>query len=266
MNSFCDSHAHIDFETFDEDRGDLIKRAKAAGLEFIINIGINLEGSSNSFYLPQQYPGYVFLAVGIHPNDSMDYEPSMLKRIAELASRPEVVAIGEIGLDFYRDYATPQQQKIALEGQLNLAQSLEKPIVIHERNSAHELVPILLDWYQNLPADSKLKNNPGVMHSFSADLSYVKSLLECNFCFGIGGPITYPNAADKRALVNMLPMENILLETDCPFLAPQKQRGKRNEPAFIPLIAEKIAELRQVSVDEIGQQLTSNARRLFGLY
>lgn len=265
MTSFCDTHAHIDFEAFDEDRDKIIERAKAAGLEFIINIGINFEGSSRSFYLPQQYPGYVYLALGIHPNDSMDYNPSMLLKLRELAKRPEVVAIGEIGLDYYRDYATPQEQKIALEDQLELAQSLEKPIVIHERNSAHELVPILLDWHQNLPSGSKLKQNPGVMHSYSADLSYIESLLACNFCFGIGGPLTYPKAEDKRALVATLPMENMLLETDCPFLAPQQQRGRRNEPSYIPWIAEKIAELRQISIEEVGQKLTQNAKRLFSL-
>ena len=265
MSSFCDTHAHIDFEAFNEDRDQIIERAKAAGLEFIINIGINFEGSSRSFYLPQEYPGYVYLALGIHPNDSMDYEPSVLPKLSELAKKPEVVAIGEIGLDYYRDYTTPQQQKIALEAQLELAASLEKPIVIHERNSAHELVPILLDWYQNLPSGSKLKQNPGVMHSYSGDLSYVEALLACNFCFGIGGPLTYPKAEDKRALVATLPMENMLLETDCPFLAPQQQRGRRNEPSYIPWIAEKIAELRQIPREEVGQKLTQNAKRLFSL-
>ena len=260
---FSDSHAHLDFDSFDPDRGDVIQRAKDIGLQFIINIAIDLPGTRNSIGLAKDYPGFIFATAGIHPNYSADLTESQTIELAELAAQPEVVAIGEIGLDYYRDYATPQQQLTALEIQLSLAQKLDLPIVIHERDSAHELVPILVNWWQNLPESTRIKHNPGVMHAYSADLSYVNTLLECGFCFGIGGPVTYKNAVEKQALVASLPLEKMLLETDCPFMPPQKHRGQRNEPSFIPLIAQKIAEIKGLSIEEVGQQLTNNARRLF---
>lgn len=265
MIPFCDTHAHLDFDDFNPDRNAVITRARANGLQFILNITIDLTSLRNSLKLAKEHPGYVFVAAGIHPNYSASIDQTVLAELKTLAAEPRVAAIGEIGLDFYRDYATPQQQRRALESQLALANQLDLPVVIHERASAHELVPILTGWHQNLPADSPLKRNPGVMHAYSGGTDYVEALLECGFCFGIGGPVTYKNAADKRALVEMLPLENMLLETDCPFLPPHPHRGKRNEPAFIPLIAEKIAEIRALPIQTVGQQLTRNAVSLFGL-
>ncbi len=260
---FSDTHAHLDFDTFNSDREAVIERARTNGLQFIINIAIDLESSHQSLALASQYPGYIFSTIGIHPNYSQDASDDTFNELSDLASEPGVVAIGEIGLDYYRDYATPQQQTKALEVQLDLAQRLELPIVIHERNSAQDLVPVLTKWHNNLPAGSRLKLNPGVMHAYSAELSFIDALLECGFCFGIGGPVTYKNAREKQELVTLLPLEKMLLETDCPFMPPQAHRGQRNEPAFIPLIAQKIAELRGMSIDEVGGQLTSNAIRLF---
>ena len=260
---FSDTHAHLDFDTFNSDREAVIERARTNGLQFVINIAIDLESSHQSLALASQYPGYIFSTIGIHPNYSQDASDDTFNELSDLASKPGVVAIGEIGLDYYRDYATPQQQTKALEVQLDLAQRLELPIVIHERNSAQDLVPVLTKWHNNLPAGSRLKLNPGVMHAYSAKLSFIDALLECGFCFGIGGPVTYKNAREKQELVTILPLEKMLLETDCPFMPPQAHRGQRNEPAFIPLIAQKIAELRGMSIDEVGGQLTSNAIRLF---
>lgn len=263
MAVFCDTHAHLDFEPFDADREAAIERASAIGLRFIVNISIDIESSHKSLALARQYPGFIFSTIGIHPNYSQDIDETTFREIGKLAGNQEVVAIGEIGLDYYRDYATPQQQINALEVQLELAKRLELPVVIHERASAQDLVPFLVSWHKNLPNNSRLKLNPGVMHAFSADLTYVEPLLDCGFCFGIGGPVTYKNAVEKRELVSVLPLKNLLLETDCPFMPPQSHRGQRNEPSFIPLIAQKIAELRGLSLEEVGGQLTSNARRVF---
>ena len=263
MVVFCDTHAHLDFEPFDADREAAIERASAIGLRFIINISIDLESSHKSLALARQYPGFIFSTIGIHPNYSQDIDETTFREIGKLAGNQEVVAIGEIGLDYYRDYATPQQQINALEVQLELAKRLELPVVIHERASAQDLVAILVSWHKNLPDNSRLKLNPGVMHAFSADLTHVEPLLDCGFCFGIGGPVTYKNAVEKRELVSVLPLESLLLETDCPFMPPQSHRGQRNEPSLIPLIAQKIAELRGLSLEEVGGQLTSNARRVF---
>jgi len=260
---YCDTHAHIDFDNFDADRQEVIKKAKDAGLGFIINIGIDIETSQKSVNLVDENPGFIYAAVGLHPNYSSDFSQEVVSKLEILADHAGVVAIGEVGLDFYRDYATPALQKIALSAQLELAERLLLPIVVHERASAYELVPLLTRWQSELPIESAIKARPGVMHAYSGSLELVPELLSAGFYFGIGGPVTYKNAAEKRELVRMLPIERILLETDCPFMPPQAHRGKRNEPAFIPLIAQKIAEIRDLSVDELGEQLTSNARRLF---
>ncbi len=262
---YSDTHAHLDFDSFDLDRDLVIQRAKAVGLRFILNIGIDLEGAEKSIALARQYPDFIYAVVGIHPNYSSNFDASVFRKLETLAKEPEVVAIGEIGLDFYRDHATPEQQHRALEAQLELATRLGLPIVVHERSSAQELVPILTSWQRSLPADHALKSRPGVMHSYSASIDYTHSLLESNFVFGIGGPVTYKNGKDKQALVSALPIESMLLETDCPFLPPHPHRGKRNEPAYIPLIAQKIAEIRGMEVEDIGKQLTKNAGYLFNL-
>ncbi len=265
MIPFSDTHAHLDFEDFNSDRKDVIDRARANGLQFILNISIDLTSLRNSLALARENPGYVFVAAGIHPNYSANFDQTVFGELKMLATETQVVAIGEIGLDFYRDHATPQQQRRALETQLALSEQLGLPIVVHERSSAHELVPVLTGWHKNLSPDSPLKRAPGVMHAYSGGAGYVEAMLECGFCFGIGGPVTYKNAADKRSLVEILPLKNMLLETDCPFLPPHPHRGKRNEPAFIPLIAEKIAEIRALPIEMVGDQLTRNAIALFGL-
>ena len=265
MMNYSDTHTHLDFDNFDQDRPKVITRAKEAGLVFVINIGIDLQTSQRSIELTREFPGFIYAAVGVHPNYSSDFDLETLKRVETLAAQPGAVAIGEIGLDYYRDYATPAQQKVALLAQLELAQRLQLPIVIHERASAHELAPILSQWQAELPLESAIKHRPGVMHAYGGGLVYVPMLLEAGFNFGIGGPVTYKNAEEKRELVRMLPMERMLLETDCPFMPPQAQRGKRNEPGFIPMIAAKIADLRGVTAEEVGEQLTGNAKRLFNI-
>lgn len=262
---YSDTHAHLDFDSFDDDRDLVIERARSAGLQFIINIGIDLDAAEKSIKLARQYPGFIFAAIGIHPNYSSNFDQTMLHDLEGLAKEPEIAAIGEIGLDFYRDHATPHQQHTALEAQLDLASRLKLPVVIHERSSADDLVPILRSWQQGLPADHPLKSRPGVMHSYSGSIDYTQALLESHFSFGIGGPVTYKNGKDKQALVAALPMESMLLETDCPFLPPHPHRGKRNEPAYIPLIAQKIGEIRGLNPEDVGKQLTNNARILFQL-
>lgn len=260
-----DTHAHIDFNAFDADRAQVIERAKQAGLGFMINISIDLETAENSIRLARQNPGFIFTAVGIHPNYTSDYNEKMVEKLECLAHEPEVLAIGEIGLDYYRDHATPEQQRRALFPQLDLAARLHLPIILHERSSAHELVPILIEWQKNLPENSPIKAHPGVMHSYGASLEYLPTLLEAGFYFGIGGPVTYKNAQDKHSLVQLLPLERILLETDCPYLTPHPHRGERNEPAYIPYIASKIAQLKDLSIAEVSTQTAKNAFTLFSL-
>jgi len=262
---YTDTHAHLDDECFDTDRGEVIQRAKDAGLGLLINIGVDQQSAEASLRLARQHPGFMHVAVGIHPNYSSDFDDARLRAIKRFAREPEVLAIGEIGLDYYRDHATPDQQRRALFAQLELADSLNLPVIIHERAAAQELVPLLIAWQQALPPDSPIKQHPGVMHAFGAPPEFLFPLLEAGFYFGIGGPVTYKNAQDKQTLVQNLPLERILLETDCPYLTPHPHRGERNEPSYIPFIAEKIAALKGITPQEVVEQTAKNAFRLFGL-
>ncbi len=263
---FCDTHCHIDFEDYDADRSAVLERAKQANLCFLINPGIDLASSNAAISLSQEYPGFIFAAVGIHPNYVSSMAKGDFKRLSDLAHAQALVAIGEIGLDYYREYSEPAQQREAFLAQLDLAAQCELPVIIHNREASRDLVPILRDWQRGLPVSSRLKQFPGVLHAYSGSLDEALELAELNFTFGLGGPVTYHNGAERRAVAAGLPLEVILLETDAPFLTPHPHRGKRNEPAYIPLIAAEIARLHQRTPEEIGIITTQNAIRLFNLH
>ena len=262
---FCDTHCHLDISAFSEDFETVLQRAVDAGLAFIIIPALDCATAKNALELARQKPEFFYATVGIHPNYAAEVEPGCLSELATLATQPGVVAIGEIGLDYHWDYATPDQQKAVLLPQLELARDLHLPLVIHNRDAAEDLGPILLEWQAALPADHPLKARPGVMHSYTGPEELARDLANAGFYFGIGGPVTYKNGKDKQTLVEMLPRERILLETDSPYLPPHPHRGERNEPAFIPLIAAKVGEIWGISVEEVGKITTSNAKRLFNI-
>jgi TatD DNase family protein len=262
---FCDTHCHIDFEDYDADRSAVLERAKQADLCFLINPGIDLASSKAALSLSQEYLGFIFAAVGIHPNYVNSMAEGDLERLSDLAHTQALVAIGEIGLDYYREYSEPAQQREAFLAQLDLAARCELPVIIHNREASRDLVPILNDWQRGLPAGSRLKRFPGVLHAYSGSLDEALELAELNFAFGLGGPVTYHNGAERRAVAAGLPLQKILLETDAPFLTPHPHRGKRNEPAYIPLIAAEIARLHKRTPEEVGEITTQNAIRLFNL-
>lgn len=260
-----DSHCHLNFEDFDADRQEVVSAALASGVQRIINPGVDLESTPQQLRLAAEYPGFVSLAVGVHPNYSTSWTPDAASAMEALAKNPAVVAIGEIGLDYYRDYAPKDTQQAVLREQLTLAARLGLPVIIHERDSSADLTDMLVDWCHALPSQSPLKQAPGVMHAYNGSLEQVTPLLEVGFCFGIGGPVTYKNAREKHALAAALPLNHILLETDAPFLPPHPHRGSRNEPAYIALVAERVAALRGISVEEVAQVTTQAACRLFNL-
>ncbi|MFZ3070066.1 MAG: TatD family hydrolase [Anaerolineaceae bacterium] len=262
---FCDTHCHLDFDVYDADRQEVVERARAAGIAFIINPGIDLESSQKALQLTLRYPGFIYAAVGIHPNYVGTCAENTLPDLRILAQTPGVVAIGEIGLDYYRHYADPAQQRQVFLQQLELASGMQLPVVIHDRDASQDLVPILTDWYHGLPAESLLKQHPGDLHAYSDNLEIALPLAELGFCFGIGGPITYQNAEERRQVAAGLPPDKILLETDAPFLTPHPYRGKRNEPAYIPLMAAELAKLHGKTDGEIGQITTATAATLFSL-
>ena len=264
MIPFTDTHCHLDFDRFDKDRVQVINRAWKAGLVFILNPGIDLETSQTAIDISKQYSGKIFAAVGVHPNYGKVWTEEIVEKLHELTESPEVVAIGEIGLDYYREHTPHKQQRQMLQEQLTLAEESGLPVVLHSRESTRDLLAMLRSWQQGLvDSGNPLAENPGVLHSYSDDLKSAEDAIDMNFFIGISGPVTFTNAPDRKAVTRALPLERILLETDAPFLAPQRHRGKRNEPAYIPLIAEEIAILHNTSPKVVAEMTYANAMRLF---
>jgi TatD DNase family protein len=260
---YCDSHCHLDFDAFDPDRAQVIERARENGVEVIINAGVDLKSSLSGIELARAYPGTIYAGIGFHPNDANDYAAESIETLRKLAKQPGVVAIGEIGLDYYHDNTPAALQREMFEAQLTLAAELDLPVIIHNREASIDMVPMLRDWVRGLHKILHVKTQPGVLHSFLEDLELAQEMVEVGFVFGIGGPVTYANGQARRTVVSGLPLERILLETDAPFLTPQAHRGQRNEPAYIPLIARQVAECLGVTEEQVAQTTTQNVKSLF---
>ncbi len=259
-----DTHCHLDLNNFDKDRDQVIARAREAGVERLLNPGINLESSINAVNLSKKY-SEVYAAVGVHPNDGLSWKSDSVSQLHKLATHKKVVAIGEIGLDFFRDRTPRELQVKIFREQLNLAAELNLPVIIHSRKALVEVLDILEEWRKNMDhSKSGLAEYPGVLHSFSGDVRLAERTGALNFFIGITGPVTFRNAGDLQDLVIRLPLQGLLIETDAPFLSPHPHRGKRNEPAKVKLVAEKIAELHQEAYNTVTEITTANAVRLFG--
>jgi len=262
LNVFTDTHCHLDFEIFDQDRKEVIERAKQAGLCFILNPGIDLQTSTVTIKLANTYPGFIYAAIGFHPNYGSQWDHNSMHGLKNLAEDHSVLAIGEIGLDYYRDYTPRNLQYDIFLKQLTLAKELDLPVLIHNRDASQDVLPILSDWVKSLPKDSHLKQYPGVLHSYSDTLEVAQTAISLKFMIGITGPVTFNKADERKRIVANLPLESILLETDAPFLTPHPHRGKRNEPAYIPLIAEIIANLHGTNLETVAEITYQNARKL----
>ncbi len=250
-----DTHAHLQDEQFDSDRGEVIARALAAGVERIINIGDTIESSARGVKLAADYPE-LYAAVGIHPQEAGQMQPSHEELLASWAKLPKVVAIGEIGLDYYYEKVSRDRQKEVFIRQLDLARQLHLPVCIHDRDAHGDLMAILA---------KEGKGITGVIHCFSGSWEMARELVRSGWYIGIDGPLTFKNAAKLPEVVCQVPLERLLIETDSPYLAPVPMRGKRNEPAHVIHVARKAAELRQMPFDEFAAATTKNARNLFGL-
>ena len=251
---FIDTHAHVDMGHFDGDREEVIRRAVDEGIGFI-NMGLNIESSRESVSLAESHKG-VYAGVGFHPHEASSFDRSALETLRELARSDSVVAIGEIGLDYYRDNSPREDQREAFKSQLDLACELELPVSIHNRSSTEDLLR-LLGKREEIPA--------GVAHSFFGDYELGKELIDLGFHLGLSGPLTFDGESELKEAVKRFPLERLLLETDCPFLTPVPHRGKRNEPCYVSFIADEIARLKGLSGAEVGEKTTCNARRLFDL-
>jgi len=259
--TLIDTHAHLDFHQFDADRPAVLERARSAGVELLVNVGADLASSRRAVKLAEQYEP-IFAAVGMHPHDAVKLDGATLAELRDLAQQTKVVAVGEIGLDFYRDLSPRDVQRRAFQAQLAWAAKLGKPVIIHDRDAHAEIIEILADWAAEL-SDSPLAGRLGVLHTFSGDAAMAERAIDLGFYISLSGPVTYPNARKLPDIVRALPLERLLVETDCPFLAPHPHRGKRNEPAYVRLVAERIAELKSMSFDDLATATTANARRLF---
>jgi TatD DNase family protein len=268
-----DTHCHLDYEKFDPDREAVIQRAKDAGLIRILVPGLDQRSSAEAVRLAESN-SMVYAAVGFHPTDLEKFSEINFEQIQELVTHPKVVAVGEIGIDYYwvKEEEKRTFQREILKRQLAFAESLNKPVVIHMREendswfggASIDLLDILTEWHNGLTAQNHpLAQKPGVLHSFNGNLETAQKALALNFYIGVTGPVTYKNANEKRQIIRQLPLERLLIETDAPFLAPVPQRGKRNEPAYVRHIADKIGEIHSKNPAEIAAITTENARRLF---
>jgi len=275
--ALTDTHCHLDFHKFDEDRAAVIKRAEKAGLVRILIPALSVTSSLSVIKLAESHP-MLYAAIGVQPNESLTWDNASISALRELSTNSKVVAIGEIGLDYYWDSAPHEHQQRVFQEQLDLATELKLPVVIHlrEKDDAvdgpcyEDAMMILENWVvpkwaqAGLGADKEaLRQNPGVLHSFSGSLETAQRAIGLNFYIGITGPVTFKNAKYRQEMVSQLPLESLLIETDAPYLAPHPHRGKRNEPAFVYEIADKIAGLQSRNREEVAAITTSNAARLF---
>jgi len=264
MIPYTDTHCHLDFNRFDNDRQKVLRRAWKAGLVWILNPGIDIQTSQAAIDLAHAHPGKISAAVGVHPNIGEPWTESILSALRKQAQQPGVVAIGEIGLDYYRQHTPFDQQRTMFKAQLGLAADLGLPVVIHNRDATRDVMRILKAWQLDLAkTHHPLAERPGVLHSYSADYDTAREAIEINFYIGISGPVTFNNAPDRKSVTRNLPLDHLLLETDAPYLTPHPHRGKRNEPAYIPLIAEEIARLHNTSPKTVAEVTCANAQKLF---
>lgn len=258
-----DTHCHLDFEAFNEDRSQVLDRCANNGIERILVPGINLDSSRRTIELAET-EDTIYSAVGFHPNEALMWERNSLVELRDLVSHPKVVAIGEIGLDYLRGRSPHELQKKILREQLELAEEFGLPVVIHNRQASTDVLAILIEWQAGLESsDSNLAAHPGVLHSFSDDIESALKAIKSRFYIGFTGPVTFRNADTLQNVAASIPLENILIETDAPFLTPHPHRGKRNEPSYVHLIAEKIAALQDIPFTSVAQTTTENAKQLF---
>jgi TatD DNase family protein len=251
-----DSHAHLDDRRFDNDRDMLIKNLKNNGLEIVINIGADLKSSIASVSLAEKYDN-IYATVGVHPHSAKEMDNSTIEILKSFAKRDKVVAIGEIGLDFHYDNSPRDVQRKWFKEQLKLAKEVDLPVVIHTREATQETFDILKE-----AQDGRLR---GVLHCYSGSVEMALEYIKLGFYISLGGPVTFNNAKISRDVAKAVPLDKLLIETDSPYLTPVPYRGKRNEPIFVKYVAETIAEIRGISLEELGEATNRNTKELFGI-
>ncbi len=251
-----DTHVHLNADQYDEDLQPVIDRALEAGVDRMIVVGFDERTITRTMELIEQYD-FIYGVIGWHPVDAIDFTEDNYNWIKELATHDKIVAIGEMGLDYHWDKSPKDVQKSVFRRQIVLAKELKKPIVIHNREATQDVVDIL--------KEENAAEVGGVMHSFSGSKEICDEILKLNFIISLGGPVTFKNAKQPKEVAQHVPLDKLIVETDAPYLTPHPYRGKRNEPAYVKLVAEQIAELRGISYEALAAATTQNAERLFGL-
>jgi TatD DNase family protein len=250
-----DSHAHLDMEEFDADLDPVIRRAVQGGVERIVTIGVDLLSSSKAIEIAKKH-AFIYATVGYHPHNAGKADARDLESLRTLTSEPKVVAWGEIGLDFFRRHSPPEKQVKAFERQLDIASEQGLPVIIHDRDAHKDLLSIL---------KSRKRQYRGVIHCFSGNYDLAMALIELGFYISFPGTVTYKNAVEIQVAATKIPLDRLMVETDCPYLTPVPFRGKRNEPLYVKHSAEKIAQLRQMEFEELACSTSANTIRLFNL-
>lgn len=253
---FIDTHVHLNADQYEEDLQEVIDRALEANVERMVVIGFDRKTIERTMQLIEQYD-FVYGVIGWHPVDAIDCTQQDLEWIEQLASHPKIVGIGETGLDYYWDKSPKDIQQELFRKQIQLAQKINLPIVIHNRDATGDVVQIL--------REENAASVGGVMHCFSGSVETARECIAMNFMISLGGPVTFKNARLPKEVATEIALEHLMIETDAPYLAPHPHRGKRNEPAFVPLVAEEIARLKGLTIEEIAQATTANAKNFFGI-
>ncbi len=251
-----DTHAHLDTDVYDEDRKDVIQRALDQGVTRIVNIGFNRQTIPSTLKLTEEYD-FIYAAVGWHPQDANDLRAADLDWIEELCRKEKVVAIGEIGLDYYWDSASREVQWNVFREQIRLARKLGMPIVIHDRDAHQDILRLL--------KEEKASDVGGIMHCFSGDWEMARECLAMNFYISFGGPVTFKNAKQPKEVLAQVPPDKLLIETDSPYLTPHPFRGKRNESGYVRFVAEAAAAIKQIPIEQLAEITSRNARNILGI-
>jgi len=250
-----DTHAHIHMSQFKMDRDSIIENFEKEGIAFIVEVGVDLKSSKKAIKLAYDNQK-IFSAVGIHPHDVKDIKSEVLEELEKLAKLSRVVAIGEIGLDYYRNLSPRELQKRYFIEQIKIAKKLDKPIIVHIRDAYDDALDILKEHAKELRV---------VIHSFSGDINDARVALSLGFFLGIGGPVTFKNAHKLREIVKEIPLDFILSETDCPYLTPEPFRGRRNEPKYVRYVIEKIAQIKGLDIELVANQILENSKKFFNI-
>lgn len=254
MSTFIDTHVHLNADQYDGDLQEVINRAIEAKVEKMIVVGFDRKTIERAMQLIETYD-FIYAVIGWHPVDAIDCTDEDLLWIEQLASHPKVVGIGETGLDYYWDKSPKEIQKYWFRKQIALAKKLNLPIIIHNRDATGDVIEIL--------KEEDAAKVGGIMHCFGGSVETARQCIQMNFMISLGGPVTFKNARQPKEVAKEIPLEHLLIETDAPYLAPHPYRGKRNEPAFVTLVAEEIARQKDISVEEVARQTTVNAKRFF---